>query len=281
MSRWVSKLAAIAPSSGAEPAREHSAPRPYVGAELTCVDTDGGPLWLRSDDGVMLPFLRSRGTWEPDEGDVLRRLVTPGAVFVDVGANVGYFSRLICRACAPSRVVAFEPHPELGAVLALNVWGLEPAVEIVPVALGAGDGTVVVQSAAHNIGDTRVDSGLTRAVMLAAMTRMDDVVDGRVDVVKIDVQGYESDVIQGMHRIVRENPQISMVAEFWPAAIRERGLSPKTVLRQYEALGLGVRALRGTAPIDMDPDAILRYCQDAGNDGQINLLLAGPASVAR
>lgn len=253
-------------------------PLPYVGPELTCVETDAGALWLRSDDGVMLPFIRSRGTWEPDEGQILKRLVTRGSVFVDVGANVGYFSRLISVACEPSRIVAFEPHPELGAVLALNVWGLRPVVEIFPMALGGSYGKVVVQSAEHNIGDSRVDAGMDTATKLSAMGPMDSIISGRVDVVKIDVQGYESDVIHGMQRVIRENPRVTMIVEFWPAAIRDRNLSPMTVLRQYEALGLTVLALRGSTPLAMSLDEIIRYCQDAGNDGQINLVLAGPSS---
>ena len=270
--------AAVAVPAGAG---QPSVPAPYAGPELTCVDSDAGPLWLRSDDGVMLPYLASRGTWESDEGAVLRRLVTPGTVFVDVGANVGYFSRLLATVARPSRVIAFEPHPELAAVLALNVWGLTPAVEVMPLALGSANGTVVVQSAQHNPGDTRVDATLSRASMLAAMGRMDDLVQGRVDVVKIDVQGFESDVIQGMQRILRDNPQISVVAEFWPGALRDRGLSPMTVLRQYEALGLSVAVLRGATPTVMPLDDVLRFCQGAGPDGQANLLLTGPASTAR
>lgn len=266
-----------APAAG----RARAIPHPYAGPELTCVESDAGPLWLRSDDGVMLPYLASNGTWEPDEGTVLRKLVTPGSVFVDVGANVGYFSRLLAVTARPSRVVAFEPHPELAPVLALNTWGLTPTVEVFPLALGSSDGTVVVQSAAHNPGDTRVDASLSRATMLAAMGRMDDVLTGRVDVVKLDVQGFESDVVHGMQRVIRDNPQIAIVAEFWPGALRDRGISPMVVLRQYEALGLTVSLLRGTTPVAVPLDEIVRFCNDAGVDGQANLLLAGPQSTAR
>ena len=102
--------------TGAVPA----VPVPYVGAPLTQVDSDAGPLWLRADDGVILPYLLANGTWEPGEGALLRDYISPGSTFVDVGANVGYFSRLAAMS-QPARIFAFEPHPELVRVLELNV----------------------------------------------------------------------------------------------------------------------------------------------------------------
>lgn len=249
-------------------------PRPYRGVPLVRADSDAGPLWLREDDGVILPYIVRNGCWEPDEGSLLRKLVLPGSTFVDVGANVGYFSRFVASTCSPARIVAFEPHPDLVDVLALNVWGLSPAVEIVPVALGDSNGTVVLESSPHNLGDTRVSSGGDApAVMLAAVTRMDDVIDGRVDVVKIDVQGYEPEVLRGMQRIIRENPKIAMIVEFWPLALDERRLRPTSVLAQYEAMGFEVYLLRNGSPMAASFDEILGFCRSAGPDGQANLVL--------
>lgn len=249
-------------------------PRPYRGAPLVKVDSDAGPLWLRADDGVIRPFIERNGTWEREEGELLRKLVVPGSVFVDVGANVGYFSRLIATTCEPSAIIAFEPHPELVDVLALNVWGLTPTVRIVPAALGDENGTVVLESTEHNYGDTRVSSGGERpAAMLAAVARMDDVLRGRVDVVKIDVQGYEMEVLRGMQRIVNENRQITLIVEFWPQALSERGVRPVTVLQQYAAMGFEVLHLRDGAPHSATFDEILAFCQSAGPDGQANVVL--------
>lgn len=247
--------------------------------QLTQVASDAGPLWIHADDGMMLPFLRGNGTWEPEEGGLLRRVVRPGATFVDVGANVGYFSRLIATTCQPGRVVAFEPHPALVPVLRLNVAGLHPEVEVHPVALGSADTTVSLRSTPQNIGDTRVSfeqpaGGMDAPVV--QMRRFDDEVTGRVDVVKIDVQGFETEVLRGMSRTIEENPYLIVVAEFWPGALLQRGLEPAAVLAEYRATGFEVGLLRAGSPISTTDEEIFAFAGSVGPDGQANLVLRRP-----
>ena len=255
-----------------------SVPRPYAGPGITQVESDAGPIWLESADGVMLPYLKANKTWEPEEGELLRTLVKPGDVFVDVGANVGYFVRLIATHCGPSQIHAFEPQPTSSTLLALNTWDLAVPVAVWPLALADGTGTVVVSTAEHNVGDTRVSAptadAATVSTAVAAVARMDELVRGRVDVVKIDVQGYEPEVIRGMARITAQNPQIRMVIEFWPAALRARRISPEGVLAEYRAGGFDIALLRGSAPVASDTNEIMQFCDTAGPDGQANLMLS-------
>lgn len=258
-------------------------PSPYAGEPVVRVESDAGPLWMLASDGVMMPFIASAGTWEPDEGWFLLSLLTdPSGVFVDAGANVGYFSRLIASKAVAARILAFEPNPVVGNLLRLNTWGLPVPVDVHQVALGDAVGTVVLESHEHNPGDTRVSTAVSgNATKVAAMAPLDVLVSGRVDVVKIDVQGFESEVIAGMQRIISENPKIVIIAELWPAALRDRHLSPGTVLRQYASMGLTVRVLLGRRLVTMTVDEILRYCATAGKDGQANIVLVGADSPLR
>jgi len=266
---------------GAHPAAAETprvrVPHPYRGRPLTRVESDAGPLWFHATDGVMLPFVQHNHTWDPDVGTLLKTLVRPGMTFVDVGANVGYFTRLIATTCRPAAIHAFEPHPEVVDVLGLNVWGLGPDVTVWPLALGAETGTVVLESAEHNVGDTRVFTAAEgQASMVSAVARFDDLVSGPVDVVKIDVQGFETAVLRGMHRTIVENPRIAITLEFWPGALRDRGEDPRAVLAQYRAMGFAVHLLREGAPLVAEADEIMRFCESAGPNGQANLLLARP-----
>ena len=90
---------------------------------------------------------------------------------------------------------------------------------------------------------------------------------------KIDVQGFEPEVLRGMQRILHENPQILIVSEFWPEALRGRGLDPRRVLGHYREMGLVVRRLHNGAALEAGDDEILQYCSSAGVDGQANLVL--------
>ncbi len=254
-------------------------PQPYHGAPLTQVECDAGPMWLRSDDAVILPHLQHYRTWEHEEGGLIRRIVRPGSTFVDVGANVGYFSRLVATTCQPGRILAFEPHPDLVEILRLNVWGLHPGVEVFPVALGTSTGTVPLHTAEHNPGDTRVGEGgvaRTDATMVAAVAAFDEIAGGRVDVVKMDVQGYEVEVLRGMLRTIRDNPQMIVVAEFFPVALRERGVDPSGVLTEYRSMGFEIGLLRAGAPLRTTDEEIMEFATGAGPDGQANLVLRQP-----
>ncbi|MBD7920224.1 FkbM family methyltransferase [Cellulomonas sp. Sa3CUA2] len=242
----------------------------------TRVRTDAGPLLLHADDGIMLPYLRGHATWEPAVGALLRRVVRPGATFVDVGANVGYFTRLIATTCSPRRILAFEPHPAIVPVLRRNVAGLAPAVEVHAIALGAHEARVSLRSTEHNIGDTRVSLTSAPDDVQAPMRRFDDVTRGRVDVVKIDVQGFEAEVLEGMTRTIAANPQMVVVAELWPAALVERGVRPQDVLAGYRAAGFEVHLLHGGAPLRTTDAEILHHAATVGPDGQADIVLYRP-----
>lgn len=64
----------------------------------------------------------------------------PGAVVLDVGANIGLFALYVRDCCSDARIVAFEPMPEAFAALERNMAALDPPALAVPLALGAGSG---------------------------------------------------------------------------------------------------------------------------------------------
>ena len=68
------------------------------GGPFERIETDLGPLWMQTSDEVMRPYLLRRKAWEESTGALLRRLLRPGARFLDVGANVGYFSLFVAPA---------------------------------------------------------------------------------------------------------------------------------------------------------------------------------------
>ncbi|MEY2517755.1 MAG: hypothetical protein QOJ89_5113, partial [bacterium] len=87
--------------------------------------------------------LIERGTLEPPVQEALRRLLAPGDVYYDIGANVGFFTLVGARLVGPAgRVVAFEPVPWCARAVAHNIEinGFEHA-EIRAEAVGAEDGS--------------------------------------------------------------------------------------------------------------------------------------------
>jgi FkbM family methyltransferase len=237
------------------------------------VRTDAGELWFPDDDKVMLPYIQSTGTWEPTEGALLRPLLRPDTRFLDVGANVGYFSAFVARECPHGTIDAVEPDARNVALLRMNMWQHAPHARIHPVALGNTRAVAALRLDAVNYGNTRI-GGDSAATQLAALIPGDELFAGRVfDVVKIDVQGYELEVMQGLQRTLRASERVAVVVEFFPEAIKDRGLRPLDVLAQYRGMGFERVACVAGKLARLDDDAVLAVCRDAGADGFVNLLL--------
>ncbi len=102
-------------------------------------------------DLLMTPQLVVYRQWEAQLSRLLPLLSPPGSVFVDVGANFGYFTCLVANAMGAtpgSRVIAVEPNPQMLRLLAVNVqinWSMAP-VRVVAAALSdsPGLGTLIV-----------------------------------------------------------------------------------------------------------------------------------------
>lgn len=238
------------------------------------VETDVGELVLPSDDLVLLPYMRRTGTWEPTEGRLLRSLMTRSSRFLDVGAHVGYFSAMAARICPSGTIDAVEPNPRNADCLELNLWAHAPQAQVWRTALGATRTVAGLTFDAANSGNTRITESTVVAANYVAMVTADELFDDRqFDVVKIDVQGFEDQVIRGMQRLIRRSRDICIVAEFYPTAIRARGELPGEVLKLYRALGLERIVSIDDQLSRIADEEILALCESAGREGFVNLLL--------
>lgn len=127
-----------------------------------------------------------------------------GGCFIDIGASIGLFSLLAARVVGPTGVVvSFEPQPEAAASLRQNVeLNAFETVTVVEAAVSSREGDVLLEGAgkatAHVVGD---DRGSRRALRVAC-TSLDgflaDHRDVQPHVLKIDVEGHESEALEGM-----------------------------------------------------------------------------------
>ncbi len=156
-----------------------------------------------------------RGTYEPDNLQVIRTNVRPGDRCIDVGANVGAMTFAMAQAARPGgRVYAFEPGPPFFARLKHNV-SLNPAVAETIVCVNAGlsdaDGTLRWAEDDSDLG--RGNGGLVeRGGIEVPVVTLDGYaaahVDGRVAFIKVDVEGWELHVLRGAQRVLREHRPI-------------------------------------------------------------------------
>lgn len=187
--------------------------------------SNGSTIHLATGDWLISDNIAQTGLWEPHITAFLNELLKPGDLFVDVGANLGYFTLLAANAVGPEgHVIAFEPVPRnVQLLLASIVTNGYRNIDVWPVALGL-DRDIV----AFAVDDTHTNALISSAptdtwgVALAGDVLLANVPLHRASVVKIDVEGYEHPALAGMHRfLVTHKPTV--VLEFHPGFIEHQG----------------------------------------------------------
>ena len=163
------------------------------------------------------------GRYEPSLFRLFRRELRKGDVFVDVGAHIGLHSMSAARRLrrlGGGRVIAFEPTADSAAAIRRLAGAHGVEVTVVHAALGAGEGEVEIRSDPdYDDADAGVRSQFAagEVVARAPITTFDRWAAGegldRADIVKIDVEGAESAVLEGMQdSMARYRPRL-VVAE--------------------------------------------------------------------
>jgi FkbM family methyltransferase len=184
-------------------------------------------------------------------------LLRPGMTVVDVGANQGIFTMACADLVGPAgTVIAFEPDPEMFAALRNNVTANgKSRVELHQAALSSGEGLLTLRRSALNRGDNRLQAepGGAGSVKVP-VTTLDRMLEGRpVDLVKMDVQGWEGAVLKGMNKCLKASrpPQIHL--EICPYLLARAGSSFAEVHHHLADHGYELRDgdLR-QAPLDLE-----------------------------
>jgi FkbM family methyltransferase len=232
------------------------------------------PLGTTTAEGVpMRGYLRHRGfmrhlasgSYESVTGSLLSRLLAPDVAFIDGGAHIGYYT--LFAASRAGRVKAYEPDPYNLAALRHNVaHGLgAPARERVEVharALSSEPGTAVFYVSDTTIGNSlahRKDIGEVRTVQVRATTldlELADLGHPRC-VIKIDVEGAESRVLDGAREALARLPEVAIVSETHPSALAAAGSSPQALVRQLRDLGFDVCYLDEKTGAAVEADALI------------------------
>jgi len=189
--------------------------------------------------------IREQGVWEPCESELVLNLLRPGDVFVDAGANIGYFTLLAASRVGPrGQVFAFEPDPDNFQLLAANVElnAMTGRVTAVQAALAEHSGAGRLYLSRHNLGDHRVFAADDARDSLPIMRiRGGEYLAGRVervDLVKVDTQGSEYHVITGlMPWLATLGTPPRFIVELTPHALRHAGASGRALVELLGTMG--------------------------------------------
>jgi len=185
-------------------------------------DANGNTLLLHPQDVIDRSILLT-GVWEPHVTQALRDHLRPGMVFYDVGANIGYDALLAARLVGPrGSVVAFEPNPAVARRLREHVAiNRQSQVEVVEACVVPGDETSVSlylppADRIQNPGRATVLPERGFSPVRCRALRIDDRLAGELpvpDAVKIDVEGFELDVLRSMRSVIEGDRPLVLFLE--------------------------------------------------------------------
>ena len=203
---------------------------------------------LDPEDFVSRTILET-GEWEPTSWRAMRAHLQGGATFVDVGAQIGYYSLKAAPVVGPrGHVIAVEPNPETVAKLENNIRASgAKVIAIAPVACSDAEAALDLLAApAANTGETSLSkvnasqAGAPVATYKVRARPLDDIVResgvSRVDVIKIDVEGAEYLVLKGSQQTMAQYHPIVLV-EMIDHQLQQMGSSAAQVREFFRAQG--------------------------------------------
>ena len=187
-------------------------------------------------------------TDEP-EYKILHRLINPGDWVIDVGANVGHYTKKFSELVGPQgRVIALEPIPITFSLLSANTLMFTyPNVTLINAAASNESGVVYMSIPKAPTGlidyyQAHISSDVENTLMVFAISLDSLNIDHPIALVKIDVEGHEASVLAGMRNLI----------EAWhPVLIVETG--SQEVISHLKELGYSAERLKNSPNVLFKP----------------------------
>jgi FkbM family methyltransferase len=253
----------------------HTMSSSFMGRGEVTVHVHGQTMYV---DAIFGLTLESAGTYVSERfmTEIFTGLVKEGMTVVDVGAHAGYYTLIAARAVGDKgKVFAFEPEPSNYKLLLKNIQ-VNNHKNVVPIqkAVANVTGPVRLFMAEDASGHSIVNYNPRQRSIPVDSTTLDDYFAARIrpiHIVKIDVEGAEDAVLQGMSRIITENPELKIFTEFSPGALKRAGCLPMEYFKKLALHGFDIYLI-DEKKRSLEPAEISRVMKVCKSMGYVNLL---------
>jgi len=204
-------------------------------------DIEGHYMLLDSKDSLSLSVFK---TFEPLETEVVKKEIKEGDVAVDIGANIGYYTLIFAKLVGKKGLVyAFEPDLDNFEILKKNIkLNNYNNVILINKAVSNKNGKLKLYLSEKNLADHySFDSNDGRKSIDVDCVSIDEYFrDIKIDFIKMDIQGYEYIVFDGMRETLKNNNDLKIVTEFYPMGIFLSGRNSKNYLKALLSYGFNI-----------------------------------------
>ena len=207
-------------------------------------EAQGLKLWVDPASNFGKRIL-GEGNYEADLTGAFRQLLRPGHTFVDVGANEGWFSMLAAQLVGPrGRVLACEPQERLWQAISKNIaLNRFTNCQLLPFGISDAAGRAEINlypslnTGSSNISDSKRRWETKQVIELVTLADvLDSLNGGVVELVKVDVEGFEHKVLESAGDHLGTTIK-SLVVELHPEQLEALGSSVQSVVRLLESRG--------------------------------------------
>jgi len=192
------------------------------------------------------------------ERRLLKTILSAGDVVVDAGANIGIYSEFLARRVGPTGLVnSFEPSPENFERLQCATRKLSN-VRVCQAAVGerSGRSTLYLSDKLNVDHRTYMTEGDSRSGVPIDIVALDDYFKPgqRVDLIKMDIQGYELHALRGANRVLKDNSTAKLLLELWPYGLKKAGANWLELIEALQGKNMAIYRVtkRGIIPFQSD-----------------------------
>lgn len=241
-----------------------------------------GHRMILAPEGRFPPAAMVMGKYEPETTRIMERVITSEMVVLDVGAHVGYFSLLAAKAVGPGgHVYSFEPEPEnfrlLNKNATLNGYS---QIETINRAVSSSEGgaslfLTALDTGRHSLYDHDLPGHNVVEIQTTTLDRfLEDHDWPSIGMLKIDVEGSEFDVFQGMKQMLERSCPSFIVVEYNPILVKKTGGDVLEFLNLPESWGFQVEVIdEANGLIPLKPYGRLAFAENMlKKEETVNLL---------
>jgi len=200
--------------------------------------------WLFKSCFPLYNFTYSRFKLKTDlsEINLLKSLVKEGHHVLDIGGNIGFYAKLLSKLVGPNgKVYSFEPEKINFKYLQKNTAGLNNVV-LFNSAVSDKKGILKVYTSKllnvdHRTYPIHNYDTVEEIEALSIDDLMAQKIIPKVDVIKIDIQGFEVSAFEGMKNLLKTNNSLKILAEYWPHGFKRAGTSALLFYKFFSDLG--------------------------------------------
>lgn len=196
-------------------------------------------MMLFPSEAVALALTMACGLYEKLTTNIVKRLLRPGYIFVDVGASFGYYTILAASIVGPrGKVIAFEPEPTRFIFLKTNIKiNRFPHV----IAVNAAVSNVNGESHFYISGEESSLYMRPGPQIKVKTVRLDEFLESiginSINMIKIDVEGAEMLVLEGAEKVFRRSKNLRLIIELNPQALKVAKVHPYDLIEKIKYLG--------------------------------------------